>query len=111
MNGSILNDIKKLLGIDPDYTDFDRDIIIGINSALMILAQLGVCEEGFYIQNDEDEWADLLDGESELELVKSYIHLKVRLMFDPPSGAVLESMKELIKEYEWRLNVKVDKPE
>ena len=105
---SILTSIKKLLGITEEYTHFDSDIIMHINSVFMILAQLGVGPSGgFSIDDETATWTDFLgDDIDKLSAVKSYIYMKVRLVFDPPTGsALLDSMKESIKEYEWRLNI------
>lgn len=106
---SILTSIKKLLGITAEYTDFDEDIIMHINSVFMILKQLGVGpKEGFSITGDTEEWADFLPN-GDVNLVKSYIYLKVRLMFDPPINASLvESINRQIAEFEWRLNVEIE---
>ena len=106
---SILTSIKKLLGIEEDYEHFDAEIIIHINSVLMILTQLGVGpSEGFIIEDKSSTWDEFL-GEKDivrLSSVKSFIYLKVRLLFDPPSSsAVIESTNRLISELEWRLNV------
>ena len=110
MTNSILNDIKKLLGIDNTYTEFDTDIIIHINSVFMILNQLGVGpESGYRITGSLNTWSEFTDNEYEMESVKSYIYLKVRMMFDPPqSSALMQAMNEQIKEFEWRLNVAND---
>jgi hypothetical protein len=107
---SILNSIKKLLGPTEDYTHFDPDIVLHINSAFANLHQLGVGpEEGFTITDSEAKWSDYLEDKKTLEFVKAYIYLKVRLVFDPPTiGSVMESVKEAIKEYEWRITVAVD---
>ena len=104
---SILTSIKKLLGISEDDESFDTDIIIHINSVFMILNQLGVGPtRGFRIYNKEDIWDDCITDEVTAELVKSYIYLKVRLLFDPPStSAVMESINRQISEFEWRLNI------
>ena len=104
---SILTSIKKLLGITEEYTHFDNDLIMHINSVLMILTQMGVGPpEGFMIEDDSETWDEFVDEESNLAAVKSYIHLKVKLLFDPPtSSAVMESMNRMITELEWRLNV------
>lgn len=109
---SILTSIKKLLGIDEEYTQFDSDIIMHINSVFMILNQLGVGpEKGFSIQNSESAWTDFIPSGSNLEAVKTYMHLKVKLMFDPPSSsAVMEAINRTIAELEWRLNVAADTP-
>ena len=113
MNESILTSIKKMLGITEEYTHFDQDIIIHINTVLMILHQLGVGpEEGFAITDSYETWSDFLDDNKNIEAVKTYVYLKVRLLFDPPlSSAVTESINKSINELEWRLNVAVDKTE
>lgn len=109
---SILTSIKKLLGISEEYTQFDDDIIMHINTVFLNLTQLGVGpEEGFSIEDDTADWEDFADLESNLPLnaVKSYVYLKVKLLFDPPlSSAVIESTNRMISELEWRLNVAVD---
>ena len=107
---SILTSVKKMLGIPEDYEQFDMDIIMHINSVLMILTQLGVGpEEGFAIADKTDEWDDFIGDNVLLELVKSYVYLKVRLIFDPPqSSSVIEAMNRQISEFEWRINVAVD---
>ena len=109
---SILTSIKKVLGIEAEYTQFDPDIIININSAFMALNQLGVGPEGgFSIQDDTETWADYLGEATNLNGVQLYMYLKVRLGFDPPSTAfVLEAMERQIKELEFRLNIEAEKP-
>lgn len=110
MEESILTSVKKMLGITESYTDFDIDIMMHINSVFMILTQLGVGpSSGFSITDKNSVWSEFLQKESNLEAVKSYVYLKVRLLFDPPlSSAVIESMNRLISELEWRLNIAVD---
>lgn len=107
---SILNSIKKLLGIAEDYDHFDSDIIMHINSVFTTLTQLGVGpEDGFSINDEAEKWEDFLPEERMIHSVKSYMFMKVKFMFDPPlSSAVIECMKEQIKEMEWRLQVAVD---
>lgn len=107
---SILTSIKKLLGISEDYTQFDSDLIMHINTVFLNLTQLGVGpEEGFSIQNENDAWSDFIDNNAQLQAVKSYMYLKVKLLFDPPlSSSVIESMNRMIAELEFRLNVAVD---
>lgn len=107
---SILTSIKKLLGIDEAYVNFDPDIIMHINSVFMILNQLGVGpSDGFSIQDSKSVWTDFMPSGSNLEAVKSYMHLKVKLMFDPPSNsAIMEAINRTIAELEWRLNVSAD---
>ena len=111
MDESILAEIKKVLGITEDYKVFDDDIIMHINSVLMVLQQLGVGPTGgFNITGYEETWGDFIsESDENLSAVKSYIQMKVRLIFDPPSSSfVLDSYKKLIDEFEWRLNVQVD---
>ena len=105
MNDSILTSIKKLLGITEEYEHFDQDIIIHINSVFMILNQLGVGpSNGFSITDKTAVWSDFISEGSNLESVKSYIYLKVKLLFDPPTtSAVMESMNRMICELEFRL--------
>lgn len=110
---SILTSVKKMLGISEEYEHFDADLIMHINSAFSILTQIGVGpSDGFSIEDESALWTDFTEEKSTIECVKSYVFLKVRLMFDPPmSSAILESMKALISELEWRLNVAVDPAE
>lgn len=108
---SILTSIKKLLGIDEDYTQFDMDIIMCINTAFSVLNQLGVGPtQAFMIQDELSVWDDFMPEDTRPEMVKSYIHQKVRLLFDPPqTAALLNSLTESVKEFEWRLNVAADR--
>lgn len=107
---NILSSIKKLLGIPTEETAFDSDIIMHINSVFMILNQLGIGPtDGFTISDDYALWSDFIPDGQNLELVKSYMYMKVRLMFDPPSSsAVLSAMEKSISEFEWRLNVQAE---
>ena len=105
---SILTSIKKLLGITEEYAHFDDDLIMHINSVFFTLTQLGVGpEDGFRIEDDSAVWSDFIgDDVKNFESVKSYVHLKVRLLFDPPANStVLESIERMAREYEWRLNL------
>lgn len=110
MEESILISIKKLLGVGSDYDHFDQDILMHINSTFMVLAQLGVGpQEGFSIVDDSATWNEFIEDRKDLEAVKSYVGLKVRVLFDPPnSSVVMESINKMINEFEWRLNVAVD---
>ena len=110
METSILTSIKKLLGVAEDYTEFDEDIITHINSVFLNLTQLGVGpEEGFMIENDTAVWEDFINDSIQLQAVKTYVYLKVKLLFDPPlSSSVTESINRMIAELEWRLNAAVD---
>ena len=107
---SILASIKKLLGIAEEYTHFDADLIMHINSVLSILTQIGVGPaEGFSIKDESSVWEDFVPENSKLELIKSYTYMKVKLLFDPPlSSAVIESTNRMISELEWRIQVAAD---
>lgn len=105
---SILTSIKKLLGIAEEYTQFDNDIIMHINSVFTTLTQLGVGpSEGFFIEDKSVYWSDFIEDLSKLQAVKTYMYLKVRLLFDPSSlgSATLASYERQIQELEWRMNV------
>ena len=110
MDSSILTSIKKLLGIAEEDTSFDQDIIMHINTVFAILAQLGVGPaNGFSIEDDSAIWEDYLGNATNLELIKSYIYMKVRSMFDPPTSSILaDAMNKNISELEWRINTTVD---
>ena len=115
-NGSILLSVKKLLGMGEENTDFDLDIIVHINSVLAILQQLGVGPaNGFSIDGETQTWVDFLGENSpHLNMVRSYMYAKVRLLFDPPvSSAVMDSLNRICSEFEWRANVAAEnsKPE
>ncbi|MEY8515340.1 hypothetical protein AALC25_00160 [Lachnospiraceae bacterium 29-84] len=110
---SILISIKKLLGVSEDYEHFDADIMIHINSVFTILNQLGVGpSEGFSIYGKEAIWTDFMPEDARLESVKSYMYLRVKLLFDPPlSTAVNEAMSRMASEFEWRLNAESERRE
>ena len=107
---SILTSIKKLLGITEDYTQFDQDIIMHINSVFSILNQLGVGPpEGFSISDNFAVWNNFILDNYKQNLVKTYVYLRVRLMFDPNQpSAVIESIKNQISELEWRIKVNAE---
>lgn len=107
---SILTSIKKMLGIAEEYTHFDADLIMHINSVLAILTQIGVGpSEGFSIEDDVAVWTDFVPPNARLEMMKSYAYIKVKLLFDPPlSSAVIESMNRMTSELEWRIQVAAD---
>lgn len=109
MTQSILDSTKKVLGLPADYTPFDVDIVMHINSVFFTLNQLGVGpDEGFTIENSDDVWEDFMVGEK-VQAVKSYMYLRVRLLFDPPSTSfAIESLKKQAEEFEWRLNVHME---
>lgn len=104
---SILTSTKKILGIDESYTAFDVDIITHINSVFSDLNQLGIGPvEGFVIEDEVAEWSDFLQGDPRINSVKTYMFLRVKLIFDPPTTSYLvEALKAQVKELEWRLNV------
>lgn len=108
MSDSILTNTKKILGLDDSYTAFDTDIITFINAVFSTIQQLGVGPTtGFAIVDKTAVWTDFLPADPiKLAYVKTYLALKVKMMFDP-SGAsyVVSSLENVIKELEWRLNV------
>ena len=99
-----------MLGIEDEYEHFDPDIIVNINTVFMVLNQLGVGPpEGFFIRDKTKTWDEYLMDETNLESVKTYIYLRVRLLFDPPSNSFLvEAIKSQLSEIEWRLNVQAE---
>lgn len=104
---SILTSVKKMLGIDASYEHFDADIIMHINTVISILTQLGVGpDSGYTITGTEDTWGDWVGESTSLSSVKSFVYLKVRLLFDPPtSSSLIDSYNRLISELEWRLKI------
>lgn len=102
----ILATIKKTIGIAQEDTSFDEDLLLYINATMLILSQLGLKEADVSKPiNSETTWADLLGDRTDLEVVKTYIHFKVKSMFDPPtSSALIEAHKNIIAELEWRIN-------
>ena len=107
MEPSILISTKKILGLPKDYAAFDLDVITHINSAFSTLTQLGVGPpEGFMIEDDSAVWTDFTSDDLQYNAVKTYVYLRVRQLFDPPSTSYLiTAFNEQIKELEWRLNV------
>ena len=110
MNDSILNDVKKILGIDEADDSFDTDLIIYINTMLLPLRQLGVNTSSDFVLHDASEtWEDLIYNQNGLSAIKTWLALKVRKVFDPPqSGTTMEALNSSINELEWRINVEVD---
>ena len=106
---SVLNSIKKLLGIQESYTIFDADLIMHINSTFAMLNQIGIGpKEGFMIEDSYTTWDEYITQANE-SMVKSYIYLKVRLLFDPPSNnSLTESINRQLSELEWRLYLEGD---
>lgn len=106
---SILLSVKKTLGIMKDATEFDEDIIIAINSVLLILRQIGVGTSDFVVKDETAIWEDFIGSDTSLELIKSYVGLKVGMIFDPPqSSALMEAKNNMISELEFRISVTVD---
>lgn len=104
MNDSILTTIKKLLGIAEDYTQFDTDIIIHINTIFAALHDMGIGhDETFSIFDKDAIWDDFIDDAEDLEMVKSYMYMRVRMLFDTPQASVKEAMDSAIEELEWRM--------
>lgn len=109
MNDSILNSVKLQLGILPEYTVFDQQLILAINTAFSILHQLGVGpKDGYAIEDESNRWDEVVTKQS-LNMVKSYVFLKVKLLFDPPATSfVLEAYNKQLTEMEWRINSEVE---
>lgn len=107
MNDSILNTIKKMLGMPAEYTAFDTDIVMFINSALATLSQNGVgTPGGFMIQDATATWEDFIGNDPNLNHVVTYIYISTKLLFDPPTnGFLVTSLKENQLELLWRLEV------
>ena len=111
MAESILQTIKRMIGPSMLSNEFDTDLVVHINSVLFDLNELGVGpSDGFVITGETETWEDLLGADVKyLEAVKTFIYLKVKMIFDPPTvGGVINAYEKLIKEYEWRINVMVD---
>lgn len=109
---SILTSVKKLLGIAEEYTQFDTDIIIHINTIFMALQQMGIGpKDGFSITDENDIWTDFMEDSILLNSVKTYMYLRVKLLFDPPlTSSTVDSFNKLISELEFRMNSKAEYP-
>ena len=105
-DGSILNETKQVLGLGADYTPFDQSIILHINSIFGILHQLGVGpEDQFFIVDETSKWESFVGATNKINMVKTYMYLRVRLLFDPPTTSfAIKAMDEQIREFEYRLN-------
>lgn len=109
MDDSILLSIKKMLGLDADYDAFDTDVILNINTALMVLVQHGVGVPGFSITGESETWSQFLKGYKDFEAVKTCVYLRVRLIFDPPTSSyVTTALENQLRELEWRLYIQAD---
>ena len=108
MDSSILTSIKKLLGIAEEDTSFDQDIIMHINTVFAILAQLGVGPANGFLVDNTTTWEDYISTQR-LAFIKSYVSMKVKVMFDPPTSSfALDALNKQIAEYEWRINSEVE---
>lgn len=108
MSSSILTDIKKVLGLVSDYTEFDLDVILHTNTAFAVLNGMGIGPDaGFMIEDNTATWDAFIGTDLKLNPVKTYVYLSVKLLFDPPtSGFVIDAMNKQLEELAWRLNVK-----
>jgi hypothetical protein len=107
VSASILTSTKKILGIEETDTSFDLDILTHINSVFSTLNQLGIGpEQGFAIEDATPTWDAFLGTDPRLNQVKSYVYLRLRLIFDPPTSSyAITAMEKQVAEFEWRLNV------
>ena len=109
LSESVLNTIKGMLGPSISYDTFDQDIIVLINSSLMVLAQLAVVPEGTRIKDETTTWSEILDDRQDLEGIKEYMYLKVKMIFDPSASSTIQAhYAERAKELEWRLHAFCD---
>lgn len=110
MDENILSSIKTLLGIQETDFNFDNEIIMNINSVFMTLNQLGVgTTTVFKIVDGSEAWSSFFGTSIDLEAVKSYVYLKVRMLFDPPQNSFLvDAIGKQIAEFEWRLQIQVE---
>lgn len=109
MEDSILDSMKYLLGLPEEYKPFDSELIIHINSIFGTLEQLGVRPGRFTISDNSASWSDYLDDSEMIDEIRSYMYLRLRLVFDPPANSfIVKSFEDQIKEFEWRINVKGD---
>lgn len=111
MNESILNEVKKMLGIDFSYDAFDDELIPHINSTFSRLTTLGVGpKNGFRITGNTEKWSDFIDENNELNNIKDFMYIKVKLLFDPPQNSFLvNSLESQAKELEWLINVSAER--
>ncbi len=113
MRDNILEDSKRMLGIESDYKAFDQELLLHINSIFVILNQLGVGPpSGFFVEDEDAKWINFVgDKRKDLNIIKSYVFIRLRLLFDPPANSFLvSSLETQAKEFEWRLNVQVETP-
>ena len=109
MATAMLDDIKKQIGIVPEYTAFDDQILLDINAAFATLHQLGVGPEEGFVVDSTTTWDDYILAPRLVNFVKSYVSMKVRVMFDPPTSSfALDALNKQIAEYEWRMTSEVE---
>lgn len=113
MTDSILQSTKKILGLAAEYDAFDEDIIMHINTAFNTLTQLGIGPpQGFAIVDENDVWRFFLGDNILLNQVKTYVYLRVKLLFDPPGTSFhIEALNQQLRELEWRLNAQREEAE
>lgn len=108
LNESVLDSIKKLLGITSDYGYFDADIIMYINAALQVFNQLAY-DKTFFIKGSDERWSDYVGSEEDASMLKIYVYARVKAMFDnTQSSGSLDALNEVAKEMEFRLQVRFD---
>lgn len=107
---SILDSVKKLLGISEEYEQFDQDVIMHVNSVFVVLNQLGIGPSTpFSISSNAETWSDFFGSDVDNAMVRSYVYLRVRMLFDPPTiGSVVEACNKQIDELTWRLMIAGD---
>lgn len=112
MEDSILDSVKKSLGVQNDLTAFDQDIIMSINSVFSVLNQIGVVSStgSYRIEDNKATWTEFFGNNDVLvDMLKTYTYLKVRVIFDPPTSSfVLDSIKSQAQELEWRINIEAE---
>lgn len=110
MDESILDSVKKILGVPKDYDVFDTDILMHINSILSVLHQIGASPEGgVFVADSTTAWDEIIEDRKNVEMIRSYVAIRVRLLFDPPTTSHMETaLKKQAEEFEWRLNVMED---
>lgn len=110
MTDSILNTMKQMIPAMPSGDAFDTELIIHINTILGVLKQIGVgSSDGFFITGENETWSDFFGDSTTIQMAKTYMYLRLRLLFDPPeNSSVLASYKEQIAELEWRCNIEVE---
>ena len=108
---SILDTIKKLIGIDSEDDSFDVDILTAINSTIPALSQMGIGpKKGYIVLSRDNTWTDYIPNQTiNLEGVKTYIYLKTKMIFDPPANSTtIEAFNKVMSELEWRMMLSVE---